>query len=101
MTFEYERIIAVQYSRKHDKYFEQSYEFEYYVHPSRILDAIVDLVIDDANGKELNAEEMNLMRKITKNIIVDNDLQDKLEEKYYKELKEMFEQEALDNEVGD
>lgn len=101
MTFTYERTIATYFSKKHDEYFDDSYEFDFHAEPSDVLDAIVDILIDEANGGELSKEERKLMQKITRSIIVENDLQTELEDKYYDELKEHFRDIALDSEIGD
>jgi hypothetical protein len=102
MTFTYERTISVCYSPKHDKYFEQTYEFNYCPDDESVLDAIVDLMINEANSNfYIPKEEREIMRKITKSIIEDNDLQESYENKYYDDLRDYFEEEALKCECGD
>lgn len=89
-TFRYEKVDGSSYDERRDKTEYYGREIEYEVDNKDLLDAVIELIIEDYfNGKDV--------RQALKYLIKDIDLLDVLVECYEDSLKEVFEQEALDS----
>jgi hypothetical protein len=89
-TFIYEKVYGSSYDERRDKTEYYGSEIEYEVDNKDLLDAVIELIIEDYfNGKDV--------RQALKYLIKDIDLLDILVEYYEDSLKEVFEQEALDS----
>ena len=79
---------------------DEGFEFEYEVEDDELLDAVVDLVYEDYFMKTELADRCDYavaVKRGLKKFIEDNDNLDELVEDYEDELKEYFEEEALDS----
>lgn len=93
-TFTYTKITSRYYDEKRDDYEEYGFEFDYEVDDNDLLDAVVDLLIGDYFD---NMDVVNNVRQKLRCMIRDFDMLDEFADAYEDSLKEMFEEEALEN----
>lgn len=99
MTFTYSRTIESRYDPIRDKYYENSYDFDYEPEDQELVYAIADIWVGQQTG--INGGVSKEQIEMVQRFINDHDLRDELAEKYKSELKDWFEDEALDSERGD
>jgi hypothetical protein len=85
------------YSSRHDEYFYDEYDFEYEPSEQDVLEALASILIQQTSDT-LSEYEYNISMKIVKRMIIELDLQQELQDRYRCELKEWFEEEALESE---
>lgn len=99
-TFTYQKITGHYYCQYSDDWEEDYDEFDYEVLDTDLLPEIVDLVFEDnffGEGQAYeNAEIRKTIKKCLNNLIKDNDLVGHFADIYEEQLKEIFQDEALD-----
>ena len=73
------------------------YDFDYTPDTEDEREAIIDFLIRDT-GKDLTDNEYAVVSNILRKMIDDLDIQDQLGDMYYDDLKEYFEDEAMESE---
>ena len=101
MTFTYTRKMKSYYSAQHDEYFYDEYDFEYEPERRDLVHALADILVGRENFHKGEKDAYKLATKLTERIIDDCDIVDELAEKYKDELRDWFEDEALESERGD
>ena len=97
-TFTYTKIVKECYLENSDEFEYEGIDFDYEIEDSDLIDAVSFLVYQDYfNSGELSCE-VRYVDKVNKGIrqfIEDNDLLEELVERYEDELKEYFEEDAM------
>ena len=93
-TFTYTKVLTRAYDSKRDDYEEYGCEFDYEVDNEDLLDAVVDLLIEEYFE---SIDVTNNVRQKLRCMITDFDMLDEFADAYEDSLKEMFEEEALES----
>ena len=101
MTFTYTRTVKAYYDHVKDRYYNEEYDFNYEPSDDEIITALADILIGETNSGILPDGAYKLALGVVKEIIKDNDLKDALCDQYARDLKDWFEDEALESERGD
>lgn len=96
MTFTYTRQTNNYYSVELDEYFYDEEEIHYEPDDSEITDALADILVGQTNHGKLDDCDYKLCIQIVKEIIEDQGLVEKLSKEYEKDLKDWFEDEAME-----
>lgn len=100
MKFSYTKITKQVYLENTDEYEDFGDEFEYEPSDEDLIEAITDCIYDDYLREKtelsLNTSFVMIEKEFIERFITDFDLVDKLTDIYENELKEWFEQEAMD-----
>ena len=89
-SFTYTKVTGHYYCQYSDEWEEDGIEFDYEVEEDDLADAIVQLLQEDGYFEDVEIDDL-------KEFILNFGLVDKLADEYESELKDIFEQEALDS----
>ena len=92
--FTYTKITGHYYCQYSDEWEEYGCEFDYEVDNEDLFDAVVDLLIEDYFE---SIDVTNNVRQKLRCMITDFDMLDEFADAYEDSLREMFEEEALEN----
>ena len=96
MTFEYTRQINSYYSVELDEYFYDEEQITYEPEDDEIIYALADILVGNTGYGKLDDGDYMLCIQIVKDIIESQGWMDTLAKKYEKDLKDWFEDEAME-----